>query len=78
MYTLMRNVGLRKGLITEAPSLIASMVVAELFYKFHSFTLECGAFLATWFAMSYLAAMVSEAWSARKFAQRPELGKGRS
>ena len=25
-------------------------VIAEVFYKFHSFTLECAAFLVTWYA----------------------------
>ena len=30
------------------PPLVVAFVVAELFYKFHSFTLECGAFLVTW------------------------------
>jgi hypothetical protein len=33
-------------------------LVAEFFYKFHSFTLECVAFLATWFALSYLLSLV--------------------
>ena len=26
-------------------------MIAELFYKFHSFTLECAGFLATWFVL---------------------------
>jgi hypothetical protein len=30
------------------PPLVVAFGVAELFYKFHSFTLECGAFLVTW------------------------------
>jgi hypothetical protein len=29
------------------------MIVSEFFYKFHSFTLECCAFLATWYALSF-------------------------
>ena len=29
-------------------SFVPALVVAEVFYKFHSFTLECAAFLATW------------------------------
>jgi hypothetical protein len=57
MYTLIRNVGLRRGLVAEAPSLTLSIVTAEFFYKFHSFTLECIAFLATWFVLSYLFAL---------------------
>ena len=28
-----------------------SILIAELFYKFHSFTLECVAFLATWYVL---------------------------
>ena len=59
MYTLMRQVGTREGLLIEAPSLIVAMVMAELFYKFHSFTLECAAFLGTWMVVSYLTRLAS-------------------
>jgi hypothetical protein len=31
--------------------ILVSLVIAELFYKFHSFTLECLAFLATWYVL---------------------------
>jgi hypothetical protein len=31
--------------------LAASLLVAELWYKFGSFLLECAAFLATWFVL---------------------------
>ena len=48
MYTLMSSVSLRKGLISEGPCLLLSMLVAEAFYKFHSFSLEFLAMLATW------------------------------
>ena len=48
MYTLIRSIPLRQLLLEQAPALGASLVIAELFYKFHSFTLECVAFLATW------------------------------
>lgn len=61
MYTLIRHAGLRQSLQHEAPSLGLSMIVAELFYKFHSFTLECGAFLVTWFVVSWVARRVSTA-----------------
>ena len=59
MYTLIRQVGIREGLLIEAPSLIVAMVVAELFYKFQSFTFECAAFLGTWIVVSYLAGLAS-------------------
>ena len=58
MYTLIADARLRKGLISEGPPLLSSMLVAEVFYKFHSFGLECFALLATWFVMSYLFSLV--------------------
>ena len=46
------------GLIGDhAPSAAISIVIAELAYKFHSFTLECVAFLATWYLVDQLIAM---------------------
>ena len=54
MYTLFRSFPMRTLLSTQAPALLASFVIAELFYKFHSFTLECLAFLTTWFVIDAL------------------------
>ena len=48
MYALIRSTSLRSLLTAELPALLLSMLVAEVFYKFHSFTLECLAFLVTW------------------------------
>lgn len=66
MYTLVRHAGLRRELTAEATSLFLSMLAAELFYKFHSFTLECAAFLATWFAVSYLFSLARVGRAARQ------------
>ena len=49
MYTLVKAIPLRDLVLEQAPALGLSRVIAELFYKFHSFTLETLAFLATWF-----------------------------
>ena len=57
MYTLLRNVRLRKQWLVEGPSLLIAMLIAEMFYKFHSFTLECVAFLATWVMVSYFLSL---------------------
>lgn len=38
--------------LVEAPTLLISLVVAEVFYKFGSFTLEAVAMLATWWVLS--------------------------
>jgi hypothetical protein len=43
----------------QAPALVGSVVIAELFYKFHSFTLECAAFLMTWFVIDLVVQMVA-------------------
>jgi hypothetical protein len=48
MYTLIRSIPLREFVLEQVPALGTSIVIAEFFYKFHSFTLECLAFLATW------------------------------
>lgn len=51
MYTLIRSLPLKRLAAEQVPALGLSFVTAELFYKFHSFTLECLAFLATWFVV---------------------------
>jgi hypothetical protein len=51
MHTLVKTLPLRQLLLEQAPTLGASLLIAELFYKFHSFTLECIAFLATWYVL---------------------------
>ena len=60
MYTLIRYAGLRNGMLAEAPALLVSLVVAEMFYKFHSFTLECGCFLVTWLAISSILSLATK------------------
>lgn len=49
MYTLIRSMPLRNLLMEQAPALVGSLLIAEVFYKFHSFLLEAVAFLATWY-----------------------------
>jgi hypothetical protein len=51
MYQPLSNLPASQLLTRQAPALAASMAIAEVFYKFHSFTLECGAFLATSFVL---------------------------
>jgi hypothetical protein len=59
MYTLIASVRSRTIALTEFASLCASMLIAEMFYKFHSFTLECVAFLATWYLFSRLLSLLT-------------------
>ena len=41
----------------HAPSAVIAIVFAEIFYKFHSFTLECVAFLVTWYVVDQVIAV---------------------
>jgi len=61
MYSLLRTVSIREFLFAEAPALAASLFIAELFYKFHSFTIEAAAFLATWYALGACAGYLTRA-----------------
>lgn len=54
MFTLVRMLPLRRLLAEQMPAMLLAWLLAELFYKFHSFTLECAAFLATWFVLDGL------------------------
>jgi hypothetical protein len=58
MFTLLRRAHLREGLLTEAPAFLLALLIAELFFKFHSFTLECLGFLATWYVISAALSLV--------------------
>lgn len=60
MYALVRSMSLKQLLIEQLPALIVSIIIAELFYKFHSFTLESLAFLATWFVVDALYRYISQ------------------
>ena len=53
MYTLVNKLGIRVFFATELPSLALSWIIAEVFYKFGSFTLETGAFLVTWYLIGF-------------------------
>ena len=68
MYSLIRSLPLRRLLSEQAPAFGSSLVVAELFYKFHSFLLETGAFLATWFVVDLVISTVMERLRRRRGA----------
>lgn len=63
MYTLIQAIPIRQLLLAQLPALFASLVIAEVFYKFGSFTLEAVAFLGTWFvidgALSAASALIA-------------------
>ena len=54
MYTLLRLLPAKRIAYEQVPALTFAWIIAELFFKFHSFTLECSAFLALWFMLDAL------------------------
>lgn len=56
MYELLRRSTPKQLTLEELPILASALSIAELFYKFHSFLLEAGAFLLTWIALGALFA----------------------
>ncbi len=55
MYSFLRNTPAADLVAVHGPAFLAAFLIAEGFYKFHSFTLECLAFLATWFVLDAAA-----------------------
>jgi len=66
MYLLTKSRGLRLA-AHESLAAIFALFVAETFYRFHSFTLECLAFLATWYGVSWAVN------TARKFGHQMDV-----
>ena len=59
MYELIRSSSRRELFTRHAPGLIIAFVMAELFYKWGSFALECLGFLATWLVVDLIFALAS-------------------
>jgi hypothetical protein len=58
MYQLIHSLTVNELFKRQLPIFLVAFVVAELFYKFHSFTLECAAFLATWYVLDAIVQWV--------------------
>jgi hypothetical protein len=54
MYSLLNKLGVANFLSYETPALLLSWILAEVFYKFGSFTLETGSFLFTWYLLGFI------------------------
>ena len=58
MFSLVKDLGVRVAVKQEAFPFVIAFAIAELFFKFKSFTLECLAFLAVWFLLSFLQSFI--------------------
>lgn len=70
MFQLVRAVGATGLAVRQIPVFGVSFLIASLFYKFGSFALETGAFLATWFVIDTLVEGVRILMSRRLASRR--------
>lgn len=61
MYHLLTSQPLKNLFATQLLPFAISFGIAELFYKFHSFVLETGAFLVTWFVLDLIFTLIRKA-----------------
>jgi hypothetical protein len=66
MYTLLRSLTDRRIFVEQLVVFVVALIIAELFYKFHSFTLECIAFLATWYVLDLVMSWARTLLSSRR------------
>ena len=62
MYALLRSRPASDLVAQQLPTFVIALVIAEVFYKLGSFSLECIAFLATWFALDFVWQAVRGRW----------------
>lgn len=61
MYQMMKSLGVKAAVRQELPAGLVAFLIAEFFYKFHSFALETLAFLATWWLLSWVERVLMRA-----------------
>ena len=66
MYELLRRLTLRQFALEQLPIFLVALTIAEIFYKFHSFLLETGAFLVTWLVLGAFLATLQKAFGLKK------------
>ena len=54
LFQFLRYVAAGDLFLRQLPVFLVSLLIADRWYKFHSFLLETGAFLVTWFAIDAL------------------------
>ena len=51
MFQFLRSIAASDLFLRQLPVLVMALLIANHWYEFHSFLLETGAFLMTWFAL---------------------------
>jgi hypothetical protein len=73
MFTLLKRCDAKDLVFVQGPSFLVALVIAEMFYKFHSFLLETAAFLATWFVLDVLITKVFSLFRPREIGVEPRV-----
>lgn len=60
MHRAIHKQGVKSFLIEEGPALVGAFLIADIFYKWGSFALECLGFLATWYVLSLFCDLISK------------------
>ena len=58
VFSLIKDLGLLVAAKREAVPFLIAFGIAEFFFKFKSFALECLAFLAVWYVLSFLQSLI--------------------
>ena len=58
MYQFLHSLTVSDLFKRQLPVFLVAFVIAEFFYKFHSFILETGAFLVTWYVLDAIIGLV--------------------
>lgn len=72
MYSLIKSLSASELFTQQFPTFAIAFGIAEVFYKFHSFVLETGAFLATWFVLDFLLQSIIKLVRTRSAKQAQE------
>jgi hypothetical protein len=56
MYTLLKASGIKNALSAELPGFLVALAIAQIFYKWGSFSLELVGFLGTWWLATFVKA----------------------
>lgn len=72
MYSFFKALPTRRLLSEQLPALCGSLMIAEIFYKFHSFMMEALAFLATWYVLDGTIQLFRRALSRKTLSFRQD------
>ena len=58
MFTFFRIAGARNGMIAELLPFAASLIIAQMFFKWGSFSLELAGFLFAWWGLGFVQVQI--------------------